>query len=241
MKQTRLWIVGALGALSTLAVLAPASLQAAPKKPAKKAMAKKPVKPASNAGMMPLMLERPDPVTVGTPKNLPPGLVVEKYSQTPPKPMMVPKGTQLLSKGKPVTASDTAPVIGELAQVTDGKKAGGDGYFVELGPYKQWVQIDLGRTSTISAIVVWHFHTEFAVYKDVVAQVSNDPDFVEGVTTVYNNSSNAGAKKDPLYFESFQGRTINARGAKGRYVRLWSNGSTSGDENRYTEVEVFGK
>ena len=241
MKQTRLWIAGAaLGALSTFG-LAASSLQAAPKKPAKKATVKKTVKTASNAGMVPLALAFPRPATIGTPKNLPPGLVVEKYSPTPRKPMMVPKGTVLLSKGKPVTSSDMAPVIGELSLITDGSKEAGDGNFVELGPYKQWVQIDLGRTATISTIALWHYHSEFAVYKDVVVQVSNDADFVEGVTTVYDNSSAAGARKDPLYFESFQGRLINAKGTKGRYVRLYSNGSTSGDENRYTEVEVYGK
>ena len=109
----------------------------------------------------------------------------------------------------------------------------------------RWVQIDLGRTATISTIALWHFHSEFAVYKDVVVQVSNDKDFVEGVTTVFNNdrknASGMGAGADPLYFESFQGRAINAKGAKGRYVRLYSNGSTAGDENRYTEIEVYGK
>ena len=246
MKQTRLWIAGAaLGALSTFG-LATSSSWAAPQKPAKKATvkkpaAKKPVKSASTAGMVPLALAFPRPATIGTPKNLPPGLVVEKYSPTPRKPMMVPKGTVLLSKGKSVTSSDMAPVIGELSLITDGSKEAGDGNFVELGPYKQWVQIDLGRTATISSIALWHFHQEFAVYKDVVVQISNDPDFVEGVKTVYDNSSSAGSRKDPLYFESFQGRVIDAKNAKGRYVRLSSNGSTSGDENRYTEVEVYGK
>lgn len=248
MKQTRLWTVGALGALSALSTLglAASSLQAAPKKPAKKATikktaAKKPAKSGSNASMMPLMLSLPAAVTIGTPKNLPPGLVVEKYSPTPRKPMMVPKGTVLLSKGKPVTSSDSAPVIGELSLITDGSKDAGDGNFVELGPYKQWVQIDLGRTATISSVALWHYHSEFAVYKDVVVQVSNDADFVEGVTTVFDNTSKPGSRKDPLYFESFQGRVIDAKGVKGRYVRLSSNGSTSGDENRYTEVEVYGK
>lgn len=252
MNHTRLWIASmALGAFSTLATLPSASLLAAPKKPTKKAAAKKPTqkpakKPASNAGMMPLMLVLPRPATIGTPKNLPPGLVIEKYSATPSRPMMVPKGTVLLSKGKPVTSSDTAPVIGDLSLITDGDKEAGDGSFVELGPYKQWVQIDLGRTATISTIALWHYHSEFAVYKDVVVQVSNDKDFVEGVTTIFNNSGSTYKDplyfhKDPLYFESFQGRAINAKGARGRYVRLYSNGSTSGDENRYTEVEVYGK
>ena len=48
---------------------------------------------------------------------------------------------------KKVTSSDDAPVIGELAMVTDGDKEGADGSYVELGPDKQWVQIDLGAAA----------------------------------------------------------------------------------------------
>ncbi len=246
MKQTRLWIASAaLAAFSTLALLhAPSSHAAQAKKPAAKKTTKKPIK-GSNVGMVPLMLSLPHPAFIGTPKNIPPGTTVEKPTGKPRPPLMVPRGTQLLSKGKPVTSSDSAPVIGDLRLVTDGNKEAGDGNYVELGPYKQWVQIDLGRSTTISAIALWHFHSEAAVYKDVVVQVSNDKDFVEGVKTVYNNDQKntigLGRGTDPQYFETAEGRLINAKGVKGRYVRLYSNGSTGGDENRYTEVEVYGK
>ena len=57
---------------------------------------------------------------------------------------MVAAGTRKLSEGATVTASDEAPIIGELAMVTDGDKEGADGSFVEFGPGVQWVQIDLG-------------------------------------------------------------------------------------------------
>ena len=33
---------------------------------------------------------------------------------------------------------------------------------------------------------------------------------------------------------------VQIKGLKGRYVRLYSNGSTADDLNRYTEVEVYG-
>jgi hypothetical protein len=79
------------------------------------------------------------------------------------------------------------PVIGELDMVTDGEKEGGDGYFVELGPGKQWVQIDLGSTCALHAILAWHYHSQARVYRDVIVQVSNDKDFLKGVTTVFNN------------------------------------------------------
>ena len=79
---------------------------------------------------------------IGTPKNIrTPNLeVVTGKSRGP---FYVPAGTKLLSLKKPVTSSDTAPVIGEIGFVTDGEKSGEDGYFVEFGPGKQWVQIDL--------------------------------------------------------------------------------------------------
>ena len=34
---------------------------------------------------------------------------------------------------------------------------------------------------------------------------------------------------------------LDAKGKKGRYVRLYSNGNTSDELNHYCEVEVFGK
>jgi hypothetical protein len=250
MKQTRLWIACAVAA----AFVAPSlSSHAAPaKKPVKKAgakaPAKKPVKKTaaqSAANMQLLKLALPKPAFIGTPKNIPAGTTVEKPTGKARPAFYVPKGTVLLSAGKEVTSSDSAPVIGELTQVTDGNKEAGEGNYVELGPYKQWVQIDLGKSAAIHAIVLWHHHSEAAVYRDVIVQVSDDKDFVEGVKTVYNNdqdgSYGVGRGKDREYFELFDGRLIPVKGVKGRYVRLHSNGSTSADENRYTEVEVYGK
>ena len=86
---------------------------------------------------------------------------------------------------------------------------------------------------------------EPVVFHDVVVQVSNDPDFIEGVTTLFNNdqdnSAGLGIGKDREYFETSEGKLIDAKGVKARYVRLYSRGSTYNDPlNRYTEVEVFG-
>jgi hypothetical protein len=58
------------------------------------------------------------------------------------------------------------------------------------------------------------------------------------VTTIYDNSA---ASKDRPYLESFYGKIIDAKGVKGRYVRLYSNGNTTNKLNHYIEVEVFGK
>jgi len=143
-----------------------------------------------------------------------------------------------------VTSSDRQPVIGELSYLTDGEKSGEDGYFVELGPGPQWVQIDLKEASSLQAIIVWHYHSQARVYRDVVVQVSEDKDFINGVVTLFNNDHDntlgLGAGRDREYIETYEGKLIDGRGTRARYVRLWSNGNTSNDMNHYVEVEVYG-
>ena len=43
------------------------------------------------------------------------------------------------------------------------------------------------------------------------------------------------------YIESFEGRLVDAKGVKARYVRLFSAGNNANKLNHYVEVEVFGK
>jgi hypothetical protein len=199
--------------------------------------------PAQDAGKEILKIQLPKPMFVGTPKNIrTPNL--ETITGKPRGPFMVPVGTALLSAGRPVIASDREPVIGEIAFVTDGKKSGEDGYYVELGPMLQWVQIDLGKPFELQAIVAWHYHSQARVYRDVIVQVSDDKDFIAGVTTVFNNdhdnTSGLGAGRDKEYIETYDGKLFDPKGAKARYVRLYSGGNTSNDMNHYVEVEVYG-
>jgi hypothetical protein len=204
---------------------------------------------ASAEELAPLDVKLPRPLFQGTPKNIKAAPTLEKYSEKPRDPFMVPKGVVNLSAKKKVTSSDSAPIIGELEMLTDGDKEGSDGSFVELGPGTQWVQIDLGQKAKIYAFVVWHFHGEGRVYHDLVIQTADDPDFIENVQTVFNNdfdnSSGLGLGKNLEYIEDFRGKVIDAKNAKGepatgRYVRLYSKGNTSNDMNHYVEVEVFG-
>src|SRR5579863_2547129 len=193
---------------------------------------------------VPLKTELPRPLFVGTPVPLNvPNLEPPMKGKRPD--FMVPAGTVNLAKGKKVTASDNDPVTGTLDLVTDGDKEGDEGSWVELGPGKQWVQIDLEKDADIYAVIIWHFHSQQRVYFDVVVQVSDDPTFSKDVTTIFNNEANnelgLGAGKDQDYIESYQGKLIDAKGVKGRYVRLYSNGNTTNKLNHYTEVEVFGK
>jgi hypothetical protein len=109
---------------------------------------------------------------------------------------------------------------------------------------KQYVQIDLKSPNQLNAILIWHYHSQARVYRDVVVQVSEDKDFVSGVTTIFNNdhdnSSGLGVGRDKEYIETAEGKLIDPRGVRARYVRLWSNGNTSNDMNHYVEVEVYG-
>ena len=193
---------------------------------------------------VPLEIELPRPLFIGTPKDIrTPNL--EKPRETKVRPAFnVPKGSKNVALDAEVVSSDMEPVIGELELVTDGDKEGMDGSYVELGPGKQWVQIDLGQKCLVHALVVWHFHSQARVYRDVVVQVASDPDFIMDVRTVFNNdhdnSSGIGVGKHKEYIDTYEGRIIDAGGVEGRYVRLYSNGSTAGEMNHYIEVEIYG-
>ncbi len=190
-----------------------------------------------------LKLTLPKPMFIGTPTNLR-STNLETITGKPRGPFYVPKGTVLLSAKKPVSSSDDLPVIGELDMITDGEKSGGEGYFVELGPGPQWVQVDLGAARALHAILVWHYHTSARVYRDVIVQASDDPAFRTGVATIFNNdhdnTSRLGVGKDKEYIEVAEGRLFDPKGAKARYVRLYSNGNTTNDLSHYVEVEVYG-
>lgn len=196
---------------------------------------------------VPLKTEIPEEVLAGTPPEtlamLYPGL--EELPEGDLPEFLVPEGTKNLALKKKVTASDTRPLIGELAFVTDGKKAGSEDAFVELPPEPQWVQIDLEEPAEIYALYVWHYFREARSYNDVVIQVSDDPEFKKDVKIVYSNdqdnSLKMGIGKSRPYIETFRGKLFDTKGVKGRYVRLYSNGSTADGLSHYVEVEVFGK
>ena len=190
-----------------------------------------------------LKLKLPKPMFIGTPTNIK-SANLEAVTGKSRGPFMVPAGTKLLSLKRPIKSSDMQPVIGELDMINDGEKEGGDGYFIELGPGKQWVQVDLGASHPLHAILLWHYHSQARVYRDVVVQVSDDKDFLKGVQTVFNNdhdnSSGLGVGKDREYIEVAEGRLVDPKGAKGRYVRAYSSGNTTNDLNHYVEIEVYG-
>lgn len=195
-----------------------------------------------HGGKAPIKLEFPPPFLIGTPVQV--NLPHLEAPGTPKPVIMAPEGTTNLAAGKEVTSSDDFPIIGDLDYVTDGDKESEEGYFVELAPGTQWIQIDLEKTSTIYAVAIWHFHTQKRAYHDVIVQVSNDESFKSGVTTLFNNdhdnSSGLGKGTDHAYLETNEGKLLNAKETKGRYVRIYGAGNTSNEMNHFVEVEVFG-
>ena len=195
------------------------------------------------AKLVPLEIKLPKPMFVGTPK---PARVpnLEPLGKKRPT-FYVPAGVKNISFGKPVTSTDPEPIIGELEMITDGDKEAADGSYVEFGPMKQNITLDLEAEYEIYAILFWHYHKEGLVYFDVVVQVADDPDFITNVRTLFNNdddnSSGLGKGDDKHYVETNEGRLADAKGYKARYVRLYSNGNNANEYNHYIEVEVFGR
>jgi len=237
--------------LLTSAVLAGPSIRclepfSPPQKPARPATAPADTPaaaPKTDPNLVPLELKLPKPAFKGTPQNIPPGTNLEKPRKGPRPPVLVPKGTHNVALRKPLTSSEKDPIIGKIALVTDGDREASEGSYVELGPRLQWVQIDLKQKYALRAVLLWHYHASARVYHDVVVQVADDPDFITNVRTLFNddhdNSSGLGLGRDFEYWETYEGKLIEAGGTVARYVRLYSNGSTADDQNHYVEVEVY--
>jgi hypothetical protein len=195
--------------------------------------------------MVPLNIKLPAAAFLGTPTDTPVGTTVEKPSGKPRPLIMVPRGVENVALGKQVTTSDTNQLASNLSKITDGDKEASEQGTVLLRKGVQWVQIDLGAPYELYAIVIWHAHDTPKVYHGVVAQIADDPEFTKNVRTLFNddqsNVDGLGAGENREYFETNEGKLIEAKGAVARYVRTWSKGSTESRLNEYTEVEVYGR
>jgi hypothetical protein len=158
---------------------------------------------------------------------------------------MVPRGLKNLALGSKLTCSATNVTAETLAKLTDDDKDAYDQSIIFLRRGTQYVQMDLGSPQELFAIVIWHAHNVIKVYHDVIVQVADDPDFKQSVRTLFNNdqdnTSGLGIGTDREYFETREGRLIDAKGIKARYIRFYSRGSTNGALNEYTEIEVYGR
>jgi hypothetical protein len=201
---------------------------------------------ASDSGnLVPLNIKLPAPAFKGTPKDIQLSSYVEPPSDKPRPPMMVPPGLKNLAPEAKITSSDKNATADVLAKLVDGDKEASDASIIFLRKGTQYVQMDLGKPCEIFAIVLWHAHNTAKVYHDVIVQVADDADFIEHVQTLFNNdqdnSSGLGVGTDKEYFEGFEGRLINTKGVKARYLRFYSKGSTESALNEYTEIEVYGR
>jgi len=224
--QVRAW----LGGLVAVLLLAPTAKGQAP--------------PQGGQKLEPIPIVLPQPMFEGTPQNLRvPNLEKPRYKAR--EPFLAPAGVKNVARRKTVVSSDMEPVMGELRQITDGDREGEEGSYVTLGPGLQHVTVDLGAMHEIYAVLFWHFHKTARVYFDVVVQIADDPNFTRNVRTIFNNdhdnTSKLGAGKDMNYVETSEGRLVDAKGALGRYVRLYSNGNNADEMNNYIEIEVFGR
>jgi len=200
--------------------------------------------PATTPKLVPLDIKIPKPMFITGPRSIDvPNL--EKQSGKPRPPFMAPEGTKNVALGKTVFSTDNNPITGNIEMITDGDKEAAKGSYVELGPFLQHITIDLEARHNIYAIVIWHYHRQHRTYYDVVVQVADDSDFITNVNTLFNNdidnSAGLGIGKNMYYTETNEGKLIDAKGVKARYVRLYSNGNNSNDLNHYIEVEVYGK
>lgn len=204
-----------------------------------------PVFAAEDANKEQLALKLPEPTVKGTPDesagddpNLEP---------IPVKPIsfLVPKGVQNVALGKTVISSVPPYGEGQLSQITDGKKEPVDEQAVEFKKGVQWVQVDLGAPHELYALAIWHDHRLRQVVRCVIVQVSNDPEFKSGVTTLFNNDTEnlagLGAGTDRQYFETRFGKVIDAKGTKARYIRGYTKGTVGESAlNVWQEIEVYG-
>jgi hypothetical protein len=193
--------------------------------------------------LVPAPIELPKPGQEGTPPNFNiPNL--EKPSAKPRAPFLVPADVTNVAKGKKVTSSEKDPLVGDLTMITDGDTEQVEGNDVELGPGVQWVVIDLAAPQEIYGILIWHYFQP-RVYYSVVVETADDEAFTKNVQTWFNsdinNKAGQGVGKNLNYIESYEGKLVDAKGVKARYVRLFSAGNNANNLNHYVEVEVFGK
>jgi hypothetical protein len=200
---------------------------------------------AASGGLVPLDLNLPAPAFKGTPKDIQLSSYVEPLSDKPRPPMMVPPGLKNLAKDAKLSCSDKNATADTLDKIRDGDKEASEQSIIYFRKGTQWVQMDFGSPQDIFAIAIWHAHNSAKVYHDVIVQASDDPDFINNVKTIFNNdqdnSSGLGVGTDREYFETHEGKLIDAKGVKARYLRFYSKGSTESALNEYTEIEVYGR
>ncbi len=199
---------------------------------------------AASAKLVPIDIKLPKPMFTTCPRYIDVPNLEQQFGKSRP-PFMAPVGTKNVALGKPTFSTDNEPTIGSAEKVTDGRKEERDNHLFELQPGLQSITVDLCDSYHIYAVLLWHNTRYMRVYYDVIVQLADDRDFVTNVKTLFNNdidnSAGFGIGEDMHYVETHEGKLIDAKGIKARYVRLYSNGNSINNFNHYIEVEVYGK
>ncbi|MCX7747377.1 MAG: PA14 domain-containing protein [Clostridia bacterium] len=181
-------------------------------------------------GSTSLSTSMPTPTPTPTPSATP---------TTTPTSSPSPSGYGNLVLGKMPTSSTA---IDNIIFITNGTREYWDD--ARVGTGVQWIQFDFGQSYHVDKIRVWHNYEDGRKYHDVIWQLSNSATFGSGVTTVFNNDTNnsagQGIGSQAEYAETAGGKEITFGAVNARYIRLWSNGSTTIAANQYVEVEVYG-
>lgn len=158
-------------------------------------------------------------------------------------PFLAPRGATNVALGKFVF-SKAKILHGSLRKITDGNKDFLDEDVVELDKGLQYVQVDLEQEFTLHAIVLWHDYRLEQKYHCVIIQIADDVKFTQRVRTVFNNDAandaGLGRGQDEEYPETHEGRLIDAKREKARFLRWYSQGSSLTSLNCRQEIEVYG-
>lgn len=109
-------------------------------------------------------------------------------------------------------------------------------------PRLAYLQTDLGELCMINSIKMYRYTDK--TYPNTVILVSDTKDFAN-YTVVYNtdadNIHGFGSGSDTPEVETANGKVYaNNLPAKGRYIRIYSNGTAGSNDNHVTELEVYG-
>jgi hypothetical protein len=145
---------------------------------------------------------------------------------------------QNVAAGKTPTSNAT---LVNASLLTDGVSNNSNS-FTEAGTGKKYIQIDFGASYYLNKVLLWHYYADGRTYKDVVVKLSENAAFSSSATVFNNdadNSSSQGAGTDAEYAETAAGKTIAFNPVKARYLRIYSNGSSTNTYNHFVEAQAW--
>jgi hypothetical protein len=146
-----------------------------------------------------------------------------------------------LLSGKIATTNSSNNNPNVLGLITDGDKTLTN--IADLNTGAVYIQYDLGASYNVDDVKLWHYYGDPRSYHDVLVELSNSSTFATGNTIVFNDDTNnslgLGTGTDTEYAESSAGSNISFSAVNARYIRIYSNGSSSNTANHYVEAEAY--